>query len=62
MTKFLRAKFIFIMQNGHMEASDGSGSTSSNISKRKKSRSSPGKVPEPTAASNRHVICPTGEG
>ena len=49
-------------ESGDMEASDGSGSTSRNISKRKKSGCGPGKVPEPTAASNRPVICPTGEG
>ena len=49
-------------ESGDMEASDGSGSTSSNTSKRKKSGHGPGKVPEPTAASNRPVICPTGEG
>ncbi|XBI10352.1 hypothetical protein VPH35_137645 [Triticum aestivum] len=49
-------------ESGDMEASDGSRSTSSNISKRKKSGRGPGKVPEPTAASNRPVICPTGEG
>ncbi|XBH98344.1 hypothetical protein VPH35_127870 [Triticum aestivum] len=49
-------------ESGDMEASDGSGSTSSNTSKRNKSGRGPGKVPEPTATSNRPVICPTGEG
>ena len=47
-------------RSGDMVASDGSGSTSSNTSKRKKSGRCPGKVPEPTAAGDRPVITPRG--
>ncbi|KAI4992622.1 hypothetical protein ZWY2020_057864 [Hordeum vulgare] len=44
-----------------MVHSDGSGSTSSNTSKRKKSGRGPGKVPEPTATTDRPLITPTGD-
>ncbi|KAE8799655.1 Glutamate decarboxylase 1 [Hordeum vulgare] len=46
-------------ESSNMVSSDSSGSTSSNTSKRKKSGRGPGKLPKPTAPTDRPLITPT---